>query len=239
MGNDRCEVEDSNHPVFDEVIDDFLGDGGRHGDDGHADVVFLDEITDAIHAVHGDLGGLVAGTDGIEIEGGEDLEAFLFEAAILEEGGAEIADADEDHGLESAGAEEIADHLGELIDIVTEAAGAELAEVGEVLAELGGFDAGGAGEGFAADGLYFVFLETLQAAQVDAETIDRLAGDFGSAALLQTMAKLGMIGTRRQAGRQPPIRMSVGHPDSGLTGIRLGWSGGDRESHCQANHGLG
>ena len=68
---------------------------------------------------------------------------------------------------------------------ITEAAGAELAEVGQVLAELGGFDAGGFGQGFAGDGADVVFLEALEATEVHGQSIDCLARDLSSQCFLQ------------------------------------------------------
>ena len=59
---------------------------------------------------------------------------------------AEVANADENDGLQAVGTEQIDDHHGQLLDIVAQAARAELAEVSQVLAQLGGFDAGGLGQ---------------------------------------------------------------------------------------------
>ncbi len=170
------EVEDGLDAGFDEGVGDFLGAGGGDGEDGHLDLVLLDE---AVHGGEGEDGdGEVAAAGfGGDVEGGDDFETFFAEAAVAEEGGAEVPDADEDDGLETVVAEDFADGGGEAIDVVAEAAGAELAEVGEVFAELGGFDTGGLGERFGGDGVDVVHLEALEAALVDGESVDRLSRD--------------------------------------------------------------
>jgi len=160
------EVEDAADAGVDEGVGDFLGGGGGDGDDGHADVFLANNFIDAVHRMNRN-GGCFVAFAGVVVEGGDDFKAFLFEAFVGEEGKAEVADADEDDGLEAGGAEEVGDHRAELLDVVSEAAGAELAEVGEVFAELGGFDAGGLGEGFAGHGANVVGLEALEAAQIN------------------------------------------------------------------------
>src|SRR6185436_14814410 len=108
-----------------------------------------DEFWHSVHVEDGLGDALVAGAFWIDVEGGHDLEPFLFEAAVSQKRGAKTADANENDRLQTVCAEQIGDHFGQLLDIVTEAASAELSEVGEVLPQLGGFNASGFGQGFA------------------------------------------------------------------------------------------
>src|SRR5688572_5555134 len=101
---------------------------------------------------------------GIHIKGRDDFESFLLETFVGKEGEAKVADANEDDGLEAVGAEEVEDHFAELLDVVSEPARAELAEVSEILAKLSGFHASGFGERFAGDGADVILLKPLQAA---------------------------------------------------------------------------
>jgi hypothetical protein len=95
----------------------------------------------------------------------------------VEEGGAEIADANKDDGLEAGGAEGFREARAEGVNIVAEAARAELAEVGQVLAELRGLDAGCLCEGSGGDRGDAVGLEALEAAVVEGKTVNRFPGD--------------------------------------------------------------
>ncbi len=122
---------------------------------------------------------------GVNVERGDDFKAFLFKTAIGEQREAEIADADEHDRLQAFGAELVGDHLRQLLDIVAEAARAELAEIGEVLAKLGGLDARDLGQRLAGDGADGVVLQPRQAAQINGQTIDRFARNFRAVGFFQ------------------------------------------------------
>ena len=106
-------------------------------------------------------------------------------AAIRKERRAHVADADEHHWLQAARAQQVDDHLRELVHVVAEAARAELAEVGEVLAQLRGFDARDFRQRLAGDSANVVRLEPLEAAQIDGQTINRLARDLWAMCFFQ------------------------------------------------------
>ncbi len=140
-------IEDGLQTGHDQLIDDLLGGHGWDGENGHFDVMFLDERAEFLDGFEGDGGQAGAGALDIGVEGGDDFEPFFIETAVAEEGGAEVPDADEDDWLEAVGAEHVIEHAGEVGHAVTESPSAELAEVGEVFAQLRWFDAGGAGQG--------------------------------------------------------------------------------------------
>lgn len=171
------EVEDGLNALGDEAVGDLLGDGPGDGEDGDFDVFFANEGSDFVHSedLDSEVAGAFAGWLGVE--GGDDFEAFASEAAVSEEGAAEVTCADEDDGLEACGAEDVGEFFGEGGDGIAEAAGSEVADVGEVLAELGGFDAGGAGERDGGDGIDAVGVEALEGAVVDGHPVDGLFGD--------------------------------------------------------------
>ena len=171
------EVEDGLNALGDEAVGDLLGDGPGDGEDGDFDVFFANEGSDFVHSedLDSEVAGAFAGWLGIK--GGDDFEAFASEAAVSEEGAAEVTGADEDDGLEACGAEDVGEFFGEGGDGIAEAAGSEVADVGEVLAELGGFDAGGAGERDGGDGIDAVGVEALEGAVVDGHPVDGLFGD--------------------------------------------------------------
>ena len=122
--------------------------------------------------IDGDGDAAGPGGLGIRIEGGDDLEAFFFEAMVAQQRGTEISRADEDDGLEVLAAEGFADGGGEEFDRIAEAAGAELPEVGEILAELRGLHPGGAGERGGTHGVHAVGTQFLEAA-VSRSRVDR------------------------------------------------------------------
>lgn len=171
------EVEDGLNALGDEAVGDLLGDGPGDGEDGDFDVFFANEGSDFVHSedLDSEVAGAFAGWLGVE--GGDDFEAFASEAAVSEEGAAEVTCADEDDGLEACGAEDVGEFFGEGGDGIAEAAGSEVADVGEVLAELGGFDAGGAGERDGGDGIDAVGAEALEGAVVDGHPVDGLFGN--------------------------------------------------------------
>ncbi len=102
------------------------------------------------------------------------LKAFFFKSAIRQQREPEVADADEHDRLQLRGAEFAGNFLREFRDIVAKAARAERAEIGEVFAELGGFDAGGLGERFAGNRADAILAQPGEAAQINRKTINRL-----------------------------------------------------------------
>src|SRR5207237_2822400 len=122
----------------------------------------------------------------VNVEGGHDFETFRLETTIREQGHAEMACADEDDWLQAGRAEQIGNHFGQLLYIVPQSPGAELAEVGQVFTQLGGFDPGRFSQGLTGDRADGIALQTLQAAQIDREPINRFARYFRSNGFFQT-----------------------------------------------------
>ena len=137
---------------------------------------------------------LVALASRLGIKGGDDFKSFLFESAIRQQRQAEVADADQDDRLQPRGAEFVGNLCGKFRHVVAEAARAEGAEIGEVLAQLRGLDAGGLGQRLAGNGADAVLAQPRQAAQINRKTINRLARDDRAAVFFQGAQKLSKPG---------------------------------------------
>jgi len=156
MKNDGREIEYAHDAGLYQIVRDFLGNRRRHGHDRHLDMMGLDEIWKLLHAEDRQVNVLVAPPFGLDVERRNDLESLLFKSAIRKERQTEIADTDENHRLEARRAELVGNHLRQRGYLITETARAELAEVSEILSELGGFDARDFREGFARNSLNIV-----------------------------------------------------------------------------------
>ena len=76
-------------------------------------------------------------TLGVGVEDGGEAEALGVEALVGHQCAAEVAGADEEDVPDFVGAEDLFDLGDEVVDAVADAGVAELAEVGEVFADLG------------------------------------------------------------------------------------------------------
>ena len=112
------------------------------------------------------------------VEQRRDLEAFLAEPGIVGEREAEIAGAHDRDAQLAIEAENLAQVALQIADVVADAADAELAEVGEVLADLRGVQVELLGERLRRDGADAGVLERVQAAQVDRKPVGGELGDL-------------------------------------------------------------
>src|SRR5207302_105276 len=103
--------------------------------------------------------------------------ALGVEAAVGAEGAAEVAGADEQDVPHLVRAEDAFDLEDEVVHAVADAGVAELAEVGEVLADLGIGEAEALAELAAGDRAAVLALERLELPQVEAEPADGGIGD--------------------------------------------------------------
>ena len=103
---------------------------------------------------------------GIGVEERGDAEPAAGETGVAGQRVTEVTDADQRDGAPLGEAEHELDLLDQQGDVVADAAGAVRAEVGEVLAQLGGVDPGGGGEPLAGDGLVPGLGEVVQRTQI-------------------------------------------------------------------------
>src|SRR5262249_1238475 len=113
----------------------------------------------------------------VAIERGHDVEALPLEAAVEHEGRAEVAHAHHAHAPAPVEPQDRADLLAQVGDVVAEAAAAERAEAGEVLADLGRGDAFTLGEAVRGDELAALGLDLFQHPVVVRESPHGRLGD--------------------------------------------------------------
>lgn len=171
--DDWREIENALNATGNEAIHHGLREFHRHAEDRELDGMDGDEFFLMGIEINVDLHPTDAGGGGIRIEGGNHLEAFFFKSMVTQKGRAETPGADQDDRLEVLATESLPDDGGENFHRVAEAAGAELAEVGEVFAELCGLHPGGPGKGGGADGLDVVHVELLQTTMIDRKAVNR------------------------------------------------------------------
>ena len=121
-------------------------DGGGRGDDTDVDPLGLHDLRQLVDVAHAHAAEHRADLGRVDVDDAGDREAALAEAAVAGERLAEVAGADDDDRPVVGEAELAADLVHEVGDLVADAAGAVAAEVAEVLAHLGGVDAGQLGQ---------------------------------------------------------------------------------------------
>ena len=166
---DGGEVEDAADAGGDEFIGDGLGGFAGDGHDGELDVLFGGDGREVVHGGDGEVAEGLADLAFVGIKDGGEAEAFAEEAAVGDEGAAEVAGTDEEDVPDFVSAEDFAELGDEFFDAVADAGVAELAEVGKVFADLGVGVAQGVAELLGGDGVLFGALEGFQLAEVEAE----------------------------------------------------------------------
>ena len=126
----------------------------------------------------GKFDGFVSLSIGFDVEGGDNFKARMFKAAVEKQCQAEVSNADHDDRPQSFCAQDVADNLGKLGNVVSQPPCAELPKVGEVFANLSRFNAAGLGQRFAGNGLDAVGFEPIQTTKINREPINRLPRDF-------------------------------------------------------------
>ena len=124
------------------------------------------------------------------VKGGDEFKPLLFKPPIGEQGQAQIPHPHQNDGLKAGGAQFLGDFRGQFGHIIAQAAGAEGAEIGQILAQLRGLDDSGFRQGFAGHGGDAIFPQPGEAAQIDGEAINRLARNDGWHRFLQGAGKI-------------------------------------------------
>ena len=151
--NGRCKVEDAGDSQIHEAVSNGLSGLGRGRDDrdgrarpGHH-VLQLDQVGDgqAMDPLADQLRG--------RIDQPDHPEAAAVEAAVVGQRGAQVAQPDDDHRPVVGRAHLAADLAEQVLHVVADPPGAVRAEMGQVLAQLGGVDPGRLGERATAHGV--------------------------------------------------------------------------------------
>ena len=186
-GDDGSEIEDADDAEFHQLIDRGLTGSGGDRDNRHFDVMFGDDRGETFHGIQWNFDFWIVVAAEFGIKRADNLKPFLLETSIAQQRRAQRTNPDQDYRLESVRPQEVGNHSRELGDVVAQAPSTELSEVGEILAELRRFDSGGPSEGFATHGFESILPESMQAAQVNAQTVNGLSRNFWTAVFLQDL----------------------------------------------------
>ena len=129
-------------PAATKPVADLLRSRRRRRDDADRDAVLTDEPLEVGQRAHLQPGHLGADERGVGVDEGADREAAGHEPAVVGQGVAQVTEADDHDGPVLAQPELAGDLVDEVVDVVADPAGAVGAQVGEVLAQLGGVDPG-------------------------------------------------------------------------------------------------
>ncbi len=153
--------------------------GGGHGDDGNADAVAARDLLEIVNVVNRHAAArLLSHFRAERIEQGGDLEAFLAEPGIVGEREAEIAGAHDGDAQLSVEAQNLSEVPLQIAHVVADAADAELAEVGEVFADLSRVQVELLGERPRGNRADAGPVEHVQAPQVERQAIGGELGDL-------------------------------------------------------------
>ena len=114
---------------------------------------------------------------GIDVERGHDAKALVAEALVAQQGAAQVTGADHGHRPVAIGAQDLADGLDQVVAAVADARVAKMAEIGQILADLGVAKAQQPAELAGAGALVAVAHQVLQFAQVQAQPADHRLGN--------------------------------------------------------------
>ena len=160
------------------LVEHVLRRFGRHGDHGDVDVLLAHDLLQLLQIVNRHAAPRLVADLGIgDVEHRHDLEAFALEARIVGQRQAEVAGAHHRDAQLAIEAEDLAQVALQVLDVIADAADAELAEVGEVLADLRRVEVELLGQRLRRDGLDAGGLELVEAAQVDRQPIGGQLGN--------------------------------------------------------------
>ena len=141
-------------PAARHLIDHVLGRFGRHRDHRDVDALAATHLLQVLDVVDRHAAARLLADLGVgAVEERDDLEAFLAEARVVGQRQAEVAGADDGDAQLAVEAEDLSQMPLQILDVVADAAHAELAEVGQVLADLRGVQVELLGERLRRDGL--------------------------------------------------------------------------------------
>ena len=165
---DGGEIEDASDAGGDHLVGDLLGGFGRDAEDGESNFEAFDGFGHLLHRLNGDVVGDFLGVDffRIVVENSDELKSLFGKSAVSGEGLPEIAGADDADVARLVGAEDFFDLGDEVVDAISNARVAKLAEVGEVFSDLGVGELEGFAELLAGDGAPIGFSECFELPEV-------------------------------------------------------------------------
>ena len=169
---DGAEVPDSFNAGFDELVANRLCGFFWSSDDPKSNIVGFDELGQVIRVHDRNSPDRKPHHFGVAVKETKQLQVHLLEVTVARERRPEVANSDDDDALNLVHAENLLQHFNEQIAVVAEAGPTKSAEIMEVLAKLGRFDA----ERFADLGradMRFLGWEERQIVQVASEAVYR------------------------------------------------------------------
>src|SRR3954469_13072561 len=129
-------VEDDLHAGVDELVGQRLRRGRRHREHADDDVLLLDDLAQVVDRPDRLGAHRLADLRGVVVEDRDDAEPGVGEDVARGDRLAEVAGAEQRDVVLAGGAQDLADLRDERVDVVADAALAELAEAGQVAADL-------------------------------------------------------------------------------------------------------
>src|SRR3954468_6750609 len=139
-------VEDDLHARVDQLVGERLGGGGRDGEHADRDVLLLDDRLQVVGVPDGRVADLLPQLGRVRVEDRDDAETVVGEDVAGGDRLAEVACAEQRDVVLAGGPQDLADLADEAVDVVADAALAELPEPGEVAPDLRRVDVGVLGE---------------------------------------------------------------------------------------------
>ena len=164
-------------PGGNQGIGNFLSGWSGDRNDGQADAELGDDLDGSVQVIDRNAFELFVDLGLIHVKGTGNFEPLMGEAAVSQQGSAEVSEADHGDRPALAGPQDVLDPGNQLAAAVADAGIAELAEVGQVLAHLGVRKLKQLAELRGAGGFVPVPHQALQLSQVQAQTIDDRFGD--------------------------------------------------------------
>src|SRR5262245_11487953 len=164
----RGEIENGANPGMYGGVHDPLRRVGRHGHDGDVDAVALDALPELVDVENADA-ALRSSSDlrPLRIEQRDDGKPFLTEPRVIRQRQAEVAGAEDGHAHRAIESQNHPQVALELFHVVADAADTELAQICQVLSNLGCVQLELFGQRLRAHGLHACRIERVQAAQID------------------------------------------------------------------------
>jgi len=168
----RREIEDRFNPPGDHLLDNGLGMRCGNRDDCDVEPFLARYPFELADVINGDAAArFVADFLVCRVEQGGNLEAFLTEAGVVGQRKAEVAGAHDGYPQMTVQPQNLTQMAAQILDVVTDAANAELAEIREVFADLRGVQVELLGERLGGNGLDTGGIKLVQAAQIDGQAI--------------------------------------------------------------------
>ena len=172
LEDNRGVVEDGAHTCLDQQVCNALANSGGHGDDRQTRVLLADNLVEVVEVLDRQIAYKLAELGGVAIEECDELQALAAEALVARDGLPQVAHAHEHYGPAVGEAEDALDMMQQLLDIVADTLLAELAEVGEIFADLGSGNVDALAELLRGDRENALLQKIVQAAGVERQPAD-------------------------------------------------------------------